>query len=414
MHYARSSSPAPFHKAILESGATTARAVFYPTHPRHLVQFREFLIAAGADGIPESQIFSHLRTLPLETIVTASKAVWDKYVEHVTWPFQPVIDGPNPLANSSHTQPDPIIPTLPITSWLNGSHLHIPILTGYNTNEGTMFIPPKADTSSDFRSFFQSLIPSMTEADLDRLEALYPDPLTSPADNNPYKSVPRGMGRQWARLDAAYSHYAYICPVLQTAHFMSKNSSKKDRVYVYRYAATSTWGTANHVDEVPAVVYDMNVLRGKPGLEQVAKAMHGMWARFVASPVGDPNPNPTSTFDSDSDSASGEGNGRSKKAAAVEWPVFLSPFSDDGPTWSASPADRRNRRVADGSGSGSGSIMVFGEGNNEREPGKLIKNRGIPAQVQELSGFEKVACRFWWERVWLSQGLGNAHRTAKL
>ena len=89
MHYTNKSA-APFQKAIVESGATTARAVFLPTHPRHLVQFREFLVAAGVDGVPESEIFSALRKLPLSTVVRASRLIWNKNVPAVTWPFQPV------------------------------------------------------------------------------------------------------------------------------------------------------------------------------------------------------------------------------------------------------------------------------------------------------------------------------------
>ncbi|GAB1313330.1 hypothetical protein MFIFM68171_03540 [Madurella fahalii] len=400
MFYGRSSSPAPFHKAILESGAATARAVFYPTHPRHLIQFREFLTAAGAGGVPESEIFTHLRTLPVQKIVSAAKVVWDKYVDNVTWPFQPVIDGPNPLANSSLTNPNatPIIPTLPITSWLNGSHLRIPILTGFNTNEGTIFIPPKADTNSDFRAFFKYLIPTMTDADLDKLESLYPDPATSSASdpNNPYRGVPFGKGRQWARLDAAYAHYAYICPVLQTAHFMSNAASAagpvasrstgsgSTKVYVYRYAATSAWHAANHVDEAPVVAHDMTVLRGKPGLRKVADRMHGLMARFVASRDGDPNPPPRSGF--------GAGAGADEDGEAVEWPAFVSPFGHE---------------HEHGDDDHTGKIMVFGEGNDERETGKFVKHPGVPAKVERLSEFEKEVCRFWWERVWLSEGLGR-------
>ena len=305
MYYSKSPAKAPFSKAILESGATTARAVFYPTHPRHLVQFREFLIAAGAAGVPESDIFTHLRTLPLEKIVRASKAVWDKYIDSVTWPFQPVIDGPNPLAPSSQNPPStPLIPDLPINSWLSGTHLRIPLITGYNTNEGTSFIPAKANKAAEFRAFFQALIPSLTQADLDKLEALYPDPVTTPS--SPYKRVPKGMGKQWARLDAAYSHYAYICPVLQTAHYMSESASSSkggSNVYVYRYAATAAHGTANHADETPVVAHDLEELQGMKGLEEVADAMHGRWARFVASVAASPD-----------------------LEDGVEWPRFVSPL----------------------------------------------------------------------------------------
>ncbi|SPQ27670.1 83423bf8-f901-4448-9fc8-c6791e5d754a [Thermothielavioides terrestris] len=377
MHYSRSSKPAPFARAILESGATTARAVFYPTHPRHLVQFREFLIAAGAGGVPESEIFPYLRTLPLKTIVRAGKVVWDKYSANVTWPFQPVIDGPNPLANSSI--PDapalpPLIPDLPINSWRSGQHLRIPIITGFNTNEGTVFIPPKANTAAEFRAFFQTLIPSLTSADLDKLEALYPDPVTNPSAS-PYTKVPRGMGKQWARLDAAYAHYAYICPVLQTAHFMSLASGgASSNVYVYQYAATAAHGTANHADEAPVAAHDLADLGGGvPGLEAVAREMHGAFARFVACVAGSGSPN--------------EGNANGEKG--LPWPAFVSPFT------TAATA---------GSGAGAGKIMVFGEGNDERSGGR---HRGVPAQVREMTELEKEACRFWWERIGLSQGFGR-------
>ncbi|KAK4122612.1 alpha/beta-hydrolase [Parathielavia appendiculata] len=371
MYYSRSSTKAPFVKAILESGATTARAVLYPTHPRHLVQFREFLVAAGAAGVPEADVFSHLRRLPLETIVRAAKVVWDKYVNSVTWPFQPVIDGPNPFANSSHTphtRPS-LIPDLPIKSWHSRSHLRIPIITGYNTNEGTVFIPPRANTAAEFRAFFQGLIPSLTQSDLDKLESLYPDPVSHPS-SSPYVNVPRGMGKQWARLDAAYSHYAYICPVLQTAHHMS--ASGVADVYVYRYAATAAFGSANHGDEAPVVAHDMEELgNGRDGLREVADAMHGKWARFVSSALNTPN-----NEDGDED---GDGKG-------VQWPAFVSPLA------------------AEGQKKGSGKIMVFGEGNDERGGGE---NKGVPAKVVEMTEREKEACRFWWERVWLSQGLGK-------
>lgn len=133
MHYRP--GQAPFHKAILESGATTARAVLLPTHPRHLVQFREFLVAAGVEGVPESRVMTALRELPLGTILRASRKVWSKYQESVRWPFQPVIDG---LVYANGTlvpsdEADPLVPDLPLQSWLDGRHLDIPVLTGFNT-----------------------------------------------------------------------------------------------------------------------------------------------------------------------------------------------------------------------------------------------------------------------------------------
>ncbi|EGS23539.1 uncharacterized protein CTHT_0002330 [Thermochaetoides thermophila DSM 1495] len=362
MHYARTKKPAPFHKAILESGATTARAVLYPNHPRHETQFREFLAAAGASHVPEAELFPYLRNLPLETIMRASNSVWNKYTASVTWPFQPVIDGPNPHAYSRHLPSArdltiPVIPDLPIASWLAASHLRIPIITGYNTNEGTNFIPQHADTPADFRNFFKTLIPSLTEADLAELDRLYPDPVAHPA-TSPYVKVPKGFGRQWARLDAAYSHYAYICPVLQTAHFMTL--AGVENVYVYRYAAVSGLGYANHGDEAAVVSHDVDAIGRWAGVVKIADEMCSRWGRFVVSETGDVN----------------------RGIKDLNWPKFVSPFSEK---------------------EGAGQLLVFGEGNNERAGGKSM---GVPVQVRTLTELEKQACKFWWERVWLSEGMG--------
>ncbi|KAK4228456.1 lipase 1 [Podospora fimiseda] len=374
MYYASSGKPAPFHKAILESGATTARAVFYPTHPRHQSQFQDFLAAAGADKVSEDKLFDHLRSLPLATIVAASNDVWYRNIDSVTWPFQPVIDGPNPYhnatTNTTSFSSDSIIPDLPINSWLKNKHLKIPIITGYNTNEGAIFIPAAASTNEEFREFFKGLIPTLTNDDLTQLEELYPDPVKYPT-SSPYVKVPQGKGAQWARLDAAYSHYAYICPVLQTAHFMS--NSGVDNVYVYRYAATSTWNASNHGDEAVIVAHDMEVIgynkQRREGLFNVSERMHGYWGRFVVSKVGD---------------LEGEG-----------WPRFESPFDKVTGEWKGDLLGRK------------GKVMVFGEGNNERNKFAKIIQKGLAEKVERLGDVERRACEFWWRRVWLSEGVGR-------
>ncbi|TPX07858.1 uncharacterized protein E0L32_010433 [Thyridium curvatum] len=389
MHYTNSSA-APFHKAIIESGATTARAVLLPTHPRHLVQFREFLVAAGVEKVPEAEIFSALRKLPLSTVVRASRLVWNKNVPAVTWPFQPAIDGVVPPSSStvaSSSSPkgakddtittvaptnltaDPMLPDLPITSWRRGHHLRIPVITGFNTNEGTMFVPRLASTDADFRSFFRTLIPSLSDADAAALSALYPDPATA-GPSSPYAAVPAGTGRQWARLDAAYAHYAYVCPVLQTADFLA-NATGGAGVRVYHYAARATaWDTANHGDHQPVVAHDMARIGGYPGVVKIADAMLAAWARFVALPPA-------------------------AAAAAVDGDK-----DDDDALWP----------TTDVTGGRSRKVAVFGRGNDERVPGSKHASRGTPRVVEDLPQDLLDKCRFWWDRVELSEGLGS--RTA--
>lgn len=423
---------APFKRAILESGAPTARSIWWPTHPRHLIQFREFLVAAGVESVAEEAMLETLRTLPLSILMAAAQHVWAAYADSLCWPFQPAIDGAYHLeehvaGNSNSTAAGlrarnnvtDVIRDLPLANWLNGTHLRIPVLTGYNTNEGAIFIPPLADTNEEFLAFFTALIPTLSAADLAALEALYPDPTSSSSSSSSpsfeYKTpIPDGYGRQWARLDAAYAHYAYICPVLLTAHFLSsppRRQAAGDRtstpVYVYRFAARAgAWDTANHAAEAPVVAHAMDEVDAYPGLLAVADAMHGAWARFVTR--GDPNPSSTS-------SPGGGGGG------LAEWPVFESPFTN-----ASAPAllrrlhedeDQEDQEGDDSRAAAAGAklltnigkLVLFGEGNDERVEDGAGRRRspGTPAQVTVLSDREKAQCQFWFGIAALSEGMGR-------
>jgi hypothetical protein len=207
----------------MESGGATARATLSSSHPRTEQQFGEFLLAAGIEPTqtPVDQVFPLLRSLPLETILYASSAIFAQYQDPIRWPFQPVVesfpsdDGMGSGGNGG------VIRDLPINRFRRGSHLRIPVLAGFNTNEGTVFASPAVDSGDEFLGKFATMIPGLSGADLSALARLYPDPVTNPS--SPYASVPPGFGRQWGRYEAAYSHYAYICPVLQTGHFHSEH-----------------------------------------------------------------------------------------------------------------------------------------------------------------------------------------------
>ncbi len=240
-----------------------------------------------------------------------------------------------------------------------------------------MFVPKQAYTNNAFHDFFQTLIPTLSAADHKALDALYPDPATN--GSSPYRPVPRGYGQQWARLDAAYGHYAYICPVLQTAHFLSTNTSASasSKVYVFEFAARSgQTGTANHGDAQTVIGHNLNYPARVPGLVRVSDAMHGAWARFVAR--GDPNP-------------------IAANATTVPWEPFMSPITTSSPTGEEKEEEGRQR----------GRLMVFGEGNDERMGPWGRGHPGTPTRMRNLSEYELQQCRFWWDRVELSQGLGT-------
>lgn len=161
-----------------------------------------------------------------------------------------------------------------------------------------------------------------------------------------------GLGRHWRRLEAAYAHYGYIAPVLQTAEYLSGHTP----VYVYEFAVRdAVLGTANHTDQTPYVTRSINEL-GHDGLREVAEKMHGFFSELLV------------------------GNGELDGAG---WPRYKSPFQN--------------------TGEGLGKIMVFGRGNAEQSGG----GKGVSCEVRTLGEREMERIKFWWERVGLSQGMGD-------
>lgn len=410
---------APFHRAIMESGGPTARATLSPSHPRTATQWREFLLAAGIQphSTPPAQIFPLLRALPLDVLLRASGAVFARYQDPIRWPFQPVIESAAASSSSSRGgTTDAIISDLPINKFRRGEFLRIPVLTGFNSNEGTVFCSPRVDRDDEFLAKFTTMIPGLSAADLVALSRVYPDPTTSPG--GPHARVPPGFGRQWARYEAAYAHYAYICPVLQGGHFWGNagerrgddgdgGEGRRPPVWVYHFAALSRpdfGGKANHVDEAALVAHDMGALAPHPGLVRTADVMHGAWVRFVAT--GDPNP--TTPSPSAAAAACPPALPLPERQQQQEWwPRFRSPFVGD--TEGLSPGRLLRRGNGDGEGA-VGRVMMFGRGNDERMGDAGRRAPGEPAVVVGLTEGEAEECRYWWERVELSEGMGRIVR----
>jgi len=345
----------PFHRAILESGSPTSRSVLYASSDRHAGQLSSLLkhLDIPSSASPDD-ILQTLCKLPVNHLTCAASKVWTENDQAVTWPFQPVIDCP-PSQHQVQLEESRlvgIIPRPPLSSWSAKNRLQIPIITGFCTNEGTIFVP-HCQASSDFRSFFQTLIPALSDTDLEELDGLYA--LEEFSEEPPM----RMLGCHWRRLEAAYAHYAYIAPVLQSAHFLSASRP----VFVYQFAAKALpFGTANHTDETAVVAHDVGAeadATGKPlpGLERVSEQMHGLFSQFVSD---DP------------------------EGLEDKWPRFVSPARG-----------------------GEGCILVFGEGNDERMGKQGTGNEGIVMRVRKMSRREIERVTFWWKRVPLSQGFGT-------
>lgn len=330
MHYSEDVKPL-FNRVIIESGASTSRAVRPYDAPVHEAQFKDFLFAAGVPAdLPEDKIFSFLRSQPTEIIQEAQINVFDKYNPSLKWAFQPVIDGE-------------IIPRPPLDSWRQGKWHKVPIMTGFQRNEGSLYVNKKMSKSEEFVDFFRNLLPLLSEEDLTTIDKLYPDPATLPT--SPYVEDRDGVGPQYKRIEAAYGHYAYVAPVRQTAEFASESVP----VYVYQWAAISTvLNGAQHADNMRYEVCDPKVMAISKNQAELAKTLNTYVTNFIAK--GDPN------------------NGVSEKP---EWGTY----KKEAP-----------------------KAMVFGLDNEELIGGGL----GKAATFTDDSWGRKES-KFWWSKVDLSQ-----------
>ncbi|RDW76514.1 Carboxylic ester hydrolase [Aspergillus mulundensis] len=248
LNYSETNPSKPrFHRVIIESGAPTFRAVRPYNAAIHEAQFRDFLKQLGASKLSEIDIFPFLRALPTETITSAQTAVFDKYNPSLRWAFQPVIDNLNDLIPRAHLE-----------SWTKGLCHIVPILTGFTTNEGTMYVA-NIDSPSAFQAFWTNLLPALST---------------------------HGLGSQYKRLEAAYAHYACVAPVRQTAHFAS--SQNPGGIWLYHWALPRTVvGRANHGDNMFYETYDAEITGISPTQRELSGVLHAYLTSFIVA--GDPN-----------------------------------------------------------------------------------------------------------------------------
>ncbi|KAG9570780.1 alpha/beta-hydrolase, partial [Aureobasidium melanogenum] len=319
-----------FHKAVIESGGPTSRALHPYDSQLHETQFQQFLGETGCKDVPTSSILSCLRNVSEATIVEASNNVFYHWNPSVRWAWQPVIDGE-------------LISRRPLSAWKSNNWNKVPILTGFNHNEGTMYVPKTVATSADFRSFWSTLLPQLSESELDEIDALYPDPAIYP-DSEYTDTRALEVGPQYKRLEAAYGHYAYVCPVRQTA--VLATSANNPPIYLYHWATNRTvLGGANHGDQMWYETFDPSVTAISSTQKEIAGTFHDYVVSFVLS--GDPN------------------------KVEGRW---------ERPKWKAWREEEMT--------------MVFGAGNDERAGGGHL---GVTAQLIDDIWASKQ-CEFWWRQ----------------
>jgi carboxylesterase type B len=332
-------NPGPFHRVILQSGSSTTRDC--RPFDASIVEkyFEDFLTLCGCPcDLSADETFTHLRGLPLSVITDAQDTIFARYRSTMQWPFRPVIDGD-------------IIRRPPLESWLNGNYYKVPIMTGFCTNEGSLYVERGLSRPEQFTRFMEILLPNLPKEDLNYLEELYPDPLSG---NHEYQDDRVGdvIGPQYMRTTAAYGEYALIAPIRQTAHLASSQSNAPP-VYLYHWDVfTTLYGGAAHADNLPYEVFDSSITSKSVAQKEVAGVFHAYITSFICH-KGDPNAV------------------RGRYGARPQW----MPYSPRSPL-----------------------TMILGKENRELIGGQV----GVAAELCHEARYDKQ-CEFWWLRTKLTQ-----------
>jgi carboxylesterase type B len=308
-----------------------------PDAPIHEAQFNDFLAELSVPkSLSESEVFDHLRSLPTTAIASAQTKVFAKYNPSLRWAFQPVIDGE-------------IIRGRPIDAWRSGRWHKVPIMTGFQGNEGSLYVNKKMSTSAEFLDFWRTLLPQLSEADVQEIDRLYPDPSTGLDGTYRETRQERGVGDMYKRIEASYAHYAYVAPVRQTAWYASQDVP----VYLYHWALRrDVVDGAKHGDNMLFEVRDPKICKQGKSLDETSGILHAYVTSFICT--GSPN------------ALCGAYGGR--------------------PEWKAYQRD-------------DAEVMVFGRDNDEFIGGTSV---GEPA-VMVGDEFARRESEFWWSKVELSQ-----------
>lgn len=335
MNYDEGIAP-KFHRVIIESGAPTSRAVRKPDAEIHAAQFKDFLRELECpEFLPESEIFSYLRSLPIAAIAKAQTSIFQKYNPSLRWAFQPVID-------------NEIIRGSPIDAWRSGRYHKVPIMTGFAGNEGSLYVNRKMSTSSEFLDFWRTLLPQLSDDDVQEIDRLYPDPNVDTESVYKETRLEYGVGPMYKRIEAAYAHYAYVAPVRQTAFFASQDVP----VYLFHWALQKDIvDGARHADNMFFEVRDPKICAQSKNQADLSGVLHAYITSFICT--GSPN--------------------------------ALAGTYSKRPEWTS--YDRDDAKV-----------MIFGKDNNELIGGAHV---GEPAVMVE-DEFAKVESEFWWSKVELS------------
>ncbi|EQB54490.1 hypothetical protein CGLO_05674 [Colletotrichum gloeosporioides Cg-14] len=275
-----------FHQAIFQSGGPTGRSFPNASEPIIVKQYEQFLERVGCqdNGVAED-LLACLRRVDVDLIEQASTALLADYRYNGTHPFQAVSGAA-------------IIPRLPSETWESGEWNHIPALTSFITDEGSMYAPTNLTTDEQAWGWLSNLYPGLDSSDRETFSRLYPDPQTD--SSSPYVDA-RGQSAQFTRLTAVYGDTSYISASQEIASRLSAADIPVWKLHWNTNDSITPYLGISHGSDVPYAWAELDTQ-----YPQAGKILAGYYASFVVN--GDPN--------------------ILKASAAADWSLYSMPGSD--------------------------------------------------------------------------------------
>jgi carboxylesterase type B len=281
-----------FQQAIMESGSVF-ELVATDADSR---SFDDALTVAGCDSASQDQEASLecLRSLSWEELVQVQLEVAGTRAPLVDGflAFLPAVDGD-------------FLPAAPSQLYRTGQVSKVPLIIGWNHNDGSLFTSPTIETEEDVVSDLMLVFPTISNATIQELLLLYPSQefQADPADS---------ITVEFARASEIVRDILFTCPSLFLASQVGGPS-----VFIYELnqtalaAGLAAQGFPNlgisHIADVVYIFDEVSKFTDSPADELLAKQMSGSWSSFATS--GQPSsasgttiPGWTPAFASSSDS----------------------------------------------------------------------------------------------------------------
>ena len=233
----------PFRAAITHSGETTLYTNTNNNAPTSWVALAAALNCT--DSHPHSNL-TCIRSFPASVIKDT--------IEHLALPFTPVSDNVTNLR-------------YPAAARVNGSVAHVPIMTGTNANEGTIFTGGATNASA-----YLATLVGNNPALINAIVSQYPP---APASNPS------------AQVAAIITDYIFTC-----AAGIASNDTVTGGNAAYRYYFNTTFDNialapglgAFHSAEIPIVWGTYPQINATEGEKKLSAAMQTTWANFAKDP----------------------------------------------------------------------------------------------------------------------------------